>query len=177
MKRLATLFVFALVLWPASAFCEDAYTSAADPTKAVYGVVVECLNAAGNAVPASSGQCANPQQAGNAQVATVTATVANTANLSGAIDLGAGSLVGIQTPSNIDSAAALTFQVSYDAVTFANFYDNTGSEYTLTVSASRSVIVPYADFIGVRAVKVRLGTAGSPVTATADRVFMLAKRP
>lgn len=113
----------------------------------------------------------------SAPVSTATATVANGNSLSAAVDFGTAVLVGIQTPAAIDSATSLTFQVSYDGTTFANFYDSTGNEVTLTVSTSRSVQVSYIDFVGVRAIKLRLGTSGSPVTATADRVFTLAKRP
>jgi hypothetical protein len=84
---------------------------------------------------------------------------------------------GIQLPSNIDSATSLTYQVSYDGATYTNFYDGSGTEYTTTVSTSRSVLLNPADFYGVRGIKVRLGTSGSPVTATADRTLILGVRP
>jgi hypothetical protein len=84
---------------------------------------------------------------------------------------------GIQLPSAIDSATSLTYQVSYDGVTYTNFYDGTGTEYTTTVSTSRSVLLNPADFYGVRCIKVRLGTSASPVTATADRTLILGVRP
>lgn len=119
----------------------------------------------------------NAVSVANQQITTASVTVSNGQSLSSAVDLGSALLAGIQTPSAMDSATSLTFQVSYDATTYANFYDSSGTEYTVTVSTSRSVLLPAADFIGVRAIKVRLGTSGSPVTATADRTFTIAKRP
>lgn len=109
--------------------------------------------------------------------------VASGSSLSSAIEFTgdiAGALpVGIQTPSAIDSATSITFQVAYDggsSATFANLYDSSGTEYTLTVSTSRSIILTPADFYGVRQLKIRLGTSGSPTTATADRTLILSLR-
>jgi hypothetical protein len=105
---------------------------------------------------------------------TVTACViASGQSLSPAIDLGVGRLVGITTPSNIDSATAVTFQASYDNATWNNVYDSSGVEKTLTVGVSRWIILSPADFYGMRYVKVRLGTSGTPVAATADRTLQL----
>lgn len=66
-------------------------------------------------------------------------------------------------------AANITFQTSYDGVNWANLYDALGSEYTVTVgaiTADRSVIIPFADFVGVRYLKIRSGTAAAPVNQT-----------
>lgn len=104
---------------------------------------------------------------------TFTATIANTASLSGAVDLGVYRLCGIETPSAIDSATAITFQASADGATWVNIYDATGAEKSITVSTSRRIILTPADFYGVRFIKVRLGTAASPTTATASRDITL----
>lgn len=104
---------------------------------------------------------------------TFTATIANTASLSGAVDLGFYRLCGLETPAAIDSATAITFQASADGATWVNLYDATGAEKSLTVSTSRRIILTPADFYGIRFIKVRLGTAASPTTATASRNITL----
>lgn len=112
------------------------------------------------------------------QASPVTMTIPNGASgaLGPAVIIGAAMLLGIQTPAAIDSATAITFQVSYDGVTYANFYDSSGTEYTVTASTSRSILLSPQDFYGVRGIKVRLGTSGSPATVTADRTFILSTR-
>lgn len=100
-------------------------------------------------------------------------TVTSGQSLSGAVDLSVARLVGIATPASIDSATMLSFQSSYDGSTYNNVYDSAGIEKIVTVSASRRVILSPADFYGIRYIKVRLGTAASPVSATADRVLKL----
>jgi hypothetical protein len=114
---------------------------------------------------------------GGAPVNGVRAVVPSGATLSEPVDIGGSALCAIQTPSALDSATSLTFSVSYDGSTFANLYNDAGSEYSVTVSTSRSVVLNPADFYGVRHIKVRLGTSGSPTTATATRTLILGLRP
>lgn len=107
----------------------------------------------------------------------ITITIANGASLSSAIDLGTLVAVGarmaaIQMPSAW-TAANLTFQVSLDGVTYADFYDSSGTEYSVTASTSRTILVPYADFFCARFLKVRSGTTGTPVNQGADRSLIL----
>lgn len=103
--------------------------------------------------------------------------ISNGQSLSATVDCQGGLPAALQTPANIDSATSITFQASYDGSTFANLYDGTGTEYTLTVSTSRSIILPPSDFFGVKSLKVRLGTSGSPTAASADRTLILSLRP
>lgn len=98
-------------------------------------------------------------------------TVANGQSLSPAVDLGNLRLCGLETPASIDGATSLTFQASADGATYLNLYDATGTEKTITVSTSRRVLLAPADFYGIRWIKVRLGTSGTPVAATADRAI------
>lgn len=107
---------------------------------------------------------------------TATATIANGGSLSAAVDLTKGRLVGIQMPAGWD-AAAITFQGSYDGATFANLYDKGGTEYSVTTAASRFVLLPAADFAGLRYIKARSGTAGVPVNQTAERALTLVLAP
>lgn len=114
---------------------------------------------------------------GGAQIATATATIANGASLSGAIDCGTARLATIIIPSGW-TTANLTFQTSPDGVTYNDRYDNVGGEYTITVGgASRSIMVPLSDFLGVRFIKVRSGTSAAAVNQGAQRDLTLVLVP
>jgi hypothetical protein len=112
----------------------------------------------------------------NDEIAYTTATIANGASLSGAVDLGRYRLARIEM-SAAWTAAAITFQVSRDGVTYYNLYDKTGTEYSVTTDASRGVIIPLTDFLGVQFLKVRSGTAGAAVNQAAERVLNLVLVP
>ena len=110
------------------------------------------------------------------KIYTATATIANGASLSGAVDLNNAHLVGIVMPSGW-TAASLTFQVSRDGgVTFADYYSATAEYEVTTAAASRSIGFAPADFAGVDAIKVRSGTSGTPVNQGAARVLTLVSR-
>ncbi len=111
-------------------------------------------------------------------LSTVDVTIAHDGSLSGAsADLGSAGIARIIMPATWD-AAVLTFQVSQDNSTWNNLYDANGTEYTVQAAASRSIILPPADFVGIRYIKVRSGTAGSAVTQTSagDRIISLVTR-
>lgn len=111
------------------------------------------------------------------------ATIANGASLSDAVDLtdnpGGGSagcaLVGLQMPAAW-TAAGLTLQGSMDGVNFANVYDQSGTEVTLTVAASRFIQLNPADFAGFRKLKLRSGTSGAPVNQGQNSIIKVAFR-
>ena len=88
--------------------------------------------------------------------------------LSPAINVGNYRASGIQMPAAW-TAGNLTFQVSADGVTYADLYDNTGTEYTATAAASRVILLPAVDFIGIQYLKIRSGTSGTPVQQAAVR--------
>ena len=107
----------------------------------------------------------------------LTASIALNGNLSGAVDTDNGQPIGIAMPAAWD-AANLTFQVSHDGgTTFNNLYDKDGTEYTVTASTSRYIILPPADFAGITHFKIRSGTAATPVTQTAARSIPVLVRP
>ena len=104
---------------------------------------------------------------------TVTATIANGASLSGAVDVGGVQLggrviVAIITPAAW-TTAALTFQASDDGATFRNVYDEYGTEYTVQAAVDRHILIDAARFAGCRSLKVRSGTSGSAVNQGGDR--------
>lgn len=111
-----------------------------------------------------------------AQVTTTTASIANGASLSGAVDSSAGRLARIDMPASW-TAANLTFQISSDNATWLNLYDALGAEYTVQAAASRGLIVPLIDFLGARYIKIRSGTAAAAVNQGADRVLTLTLVP
>lgn len=105
-----------------------------------------------------------------------TVTIADTASLSDAEDLAGGALVGVITPATL-AGTSLTFQASADGTNFYNLYNADGTEYTVTISTSRWTILPPADFAGIRWIKLRTGTAGSPQVQNAARTLTLVARP
>lgn len=121
-----------------------------------------------------------------------TATIANGASLSGAVDLFSSgtkedfdpTLAGIEMPAAWTSAK-ISFQVSTDGTTYGSLFKIDGStEYTIDVSgytaASSSVVrsVPVEPqlFLGWRYVKIRSGEAASPVNQGAARSLILIVR-
>lgn len=102
----------------------------------------------------------------------VAATIANGQSLSAELELGEGRLAAIQMPADW-TTAGITFQVAAAGGSFANLYDAEGTEYAVTVGASRMVLLPIADFLGFARVKIRSGTAGSPVNQAAARELQL----
>lgn len=104
--------------------------------------------------------------------------IANAASLSDAIIIrpdtsNVPALVGIAMPATW-TAANLTFQVSDDfGATFNNLYDKDGIEVTVVASASRYIILVPGSFAGINYLKVRSGTAGTPVAQGGARTIRL----
>ncbi len=102
-------------------------------------------------------QAANP-------VSTVTATIADDASLSGAVDLGSGMML-CGVAADDWTAADMTFQVA-DAIdgTFYDLYDQNATEKNVKFAADRHVALDDGTFwTGVRFLKIRSGTSASPV--------------
>lgn len=100
------------------------------------------------------------------------ATIASGASLSGAVSVGSSALTGISIPSSW-TAANLTFQGSFDGVTYFDLYDDSGIERQVIAAASRHVTVDPTKFIGLTYIKVRSGTAAAAVIQAAARVLNL----
>ena|SRR5882724_101871 len=99
-----------------------------------------------------------------------TITIASGQTVSNAIDLGEMCLCGIQTPSALTSTA-FTFQGSSDNSTFCAMTTQDGTAISVTVAASKLIMLPPANFAGVRYLKVVAGSAEG-----ADRNIILLVR-
>lgn len=108
----------------------------------------------------------------------VTAVVmADEGNLSAAADLIGGTLVGIYAPAM--TSAALTFQGSPDGtVAYGDVQNKDGEVATQATTGAKYFGLEPVDFIGLRYIKVRSGTSGSPVTQSSGPLtFYLVSMP
>lgn len=110
---------------------------------------------------------------------TVSAVIASGQSLSAAANLGKWSLVGIVMPSSW-TAAGLSFQVSPDGVNFYELYYLSAlasTEYVITApAASQWIQLDPAQWRGINSLKVRSGTAGTPVAQTGGATLTLVCR-
>lgn len=115
--------------------------------------------------------------AAEAALNVIEVTIANGESLSGEVELG-GRVVGIITPGAW-TAADLTFQASdTSGGTFNDVYISTAdTEYTVQAGASRHITIPATDLAGMRFLKVRSGTSGTPVNQAAARTIKLVVQP
>lgn len=96
---------------------------------------------------------------------TFPAVIASGQSLSGAVQLGSMRMFAIVVPSGW-TTANITFQSSIDGTNWAEVYDSSGAEVTFTVGASPPYFVQNLDasqFLGTQYLKIRSGTAASPV--------------
>lgn len=83
------------------------------------------------------------------------------------IDLTRCTLLAFKFPSDIDGAAAMTFEGSLDGgSTYGVIYDRFGTQVSLTVAANRACSVPFDDLVGYGLIKPVLDS-----TVTADRTI------
>jgi len=100
-------------------------------------------------------------------------TIANGASLSGAVDFYVtDNPVALQMPAAW-TTANLTVQASFDGTTFTDVYSDDGTEKVITAAASRWIYLNITQFLGVRQIKLRSGTSGSPVSQGAARTIYL----
>lgn len=111
---------------------------------------------------------------GSSQIIVTSVQIALGAALSTQIDLGTARLARIVVPAGWD-AADLTVRSSPDGVAnnYFDLYDSFGTEYTIKAAASRSILVPLADFISIRYLQLRSGKAAAAVNQTAARTLTL----
>lgn len=96
---------------------------------------------------------------------TETATIANGASLSGAINTNGMTPTRLQLPASLEGTA-LTFQVSIDGVTYTDLYDELGVEVNYPCASSHTVNLPAGMWKLVRYFKIRTGTAASASAQT-----------
>ena len=104
-----------------------------------------------------------------------TATISSGQSLSASIDIKDQPIVAIQMPSTW-TAANLTFQGSSDGTNFFTVYNMEGDEFTVTVAASRYVVLSPFEFQWARYIKIRSGTSGAPVNQAGDRTLVIVTR-
>lgn len=108
-----------------------------------------------------------------------TATIAASASLSNAVQLGRKSLVAIVMPSAW-TTASLTFQASPDGSTFDELYYLSGlasTNYVITApGASQFIMLDPTQWRGIDTLKVRSGTSGTPVNQVAQALITLVAR-
>jgi hypothetical protein len=102
-------------------------------------------------------------------------TISNGTSLSPAVGLGDGSLVGIAMPAGWDGAT-LSFQVSIDGGTTWLEMESISAAVSVAAASGQFIAIDPAIWRGVNHVKVRSGTAASPVNQTADRALTLITR-
>jgi hypothetical protein len=101
---------------------------------------------------------------------TLTATILSGAALSGAVSVTSKSVWSVLMPAAW-TAADLTFEGSIDGVSYFNIYDG-GTEYQLAADANRMVTITKPQlFYALTNIKIRSGTAGTPVNQGADRAL------
>lgn len=111
----------------------------------------------------------------SAQLSLTTATIAESASLSSGVNLRDSVVVGIIMPSSW-TTADITLQASYDGTTYYDVYNMDGDEYTITASASRIIVLSPLEIQWARYIKIRSGTASTPVTQSAARSINLISR-
>jgi hypothetical protein len=104
-----------------------------------------------------------------------TADIANGASLSEAVDMGGTTLVGIQMPATW-TAADLTMQAAANGTTYGNVFDAAGAELEIAADASIFIRLDPAVMAPFSHVKIRSGTAGSPVNQGGARELTLVGR-
>lgn len=71
------------------------------------------------------------------------------------------------------TTANITLQVSYDGITYYNLYNQDGTEYTIIAAINRAVVVQPSDLAAVEYIKLRSGTAGTPIIQVADALITM----
>lgn len=108
----------------------------------------------------------------------LTTTIASGSSVSDSVPLQRRPVVGIYVPIAW-TEAVLTFQTSEDGVTFVDVVDETGARVTLTPGsgAGAFIRVGHPDaWTGMKNMRIRSGTASSPVTQASTVVLTVVVR-
>lgn len=104
-----------------------------------------------------------------------TATISAGNSLSAEVALGEKTLVGIVMPGTW-TAASLTFQATPDDINFYEMYDSAGNEITVPAAAGQFIQIDPTMWRGITGLKVRSGTATTPVNQVAAATITLVTR-
>lgn len=110
-----------------------------------------------------------------------TLTIPSGTSLSDSLDLRYGQIVRILGPS-VWTAAALTFQGSFNNSAWDDLVDQAGAEHSIPMTGAangfeRAFTVPREWTLGIKFVRLRSGTGAVPVPQAADRALQIAYRP
>lgn len=107
----------------------------------------------------------------------IPAAIASGQSLSGQVNLGGYTLVGIVVPAAW-IAAGISFQASADdGATWAELVDSTDTAISVSsITGAAFVAIDPTKWRGVRSIKVRSGTAAAPVNQTSAVVLTLLTR-
>ncbi|GEM_PF-3214149 len=94
----------------------------------------------------------------------LTATIADTATESGAIDLSGTTLSALAFPAEFDGAAVTLKAASSAAGAFIDVHDMAGAQVSITASASRMTVIEPAKVAGLRFIKLVADTAQDGAT-------------
>ncbi len=103
------------------------------------------------------------------------ATIAASGSQSDAVDLGGATELAVLMPAGWDAAALTVLGCDTAGGTFLPVKDDAGTEVSLTAAASTCIVIgTVTKRLGpLRFIKLRSGTAATPVTQTAERVITL----
>lgn len=108
---------------------------------------------------------------------TATATIASSASLSGAVDLGENYMAARLTMPAAWTAASLSFQVSADGMTFNEMRDDNSELVGRAVDAGYDIALLPALWRGVRYLKIRSGTLANAIVQAGSRDIVIIKAP
>jgi hypothetical protein len=83
--------------------------------------------------------------------------------------------IGLQMPAAWTDAV-ITFRAAVSSETPQSLYDGFATEVTLTVAAARYVVLDPSQFLGIRVIQLRSGTAASAVNQAAARTVRVVCR-
>jgi len=98
----------------------------------------------------------------------MTATIALNESLSSSVEVQGARLAGLRMPAAWTAAAVTLQGRTGDTGSWFDLYDGSGSELSVTVAASRWVVLSQA-LPRVHSIRLRSGTAASPVNQAAAR--------
>src|SRR3990167_8245956 len=104
-----------------------------------------------------------------------TATIEADDSLSDVVDVSGVLVTGLVVPSSWDSAN-LTFQGGFGAGALWDIYTSAGAEWIVTAVAGKLAAIDPTSVACANFIRIRSGTAGSPVTQSAQRQIILAVR-
>lgn len=104
------------------------------------------------------------------------AAIANGASQSEAIDLTDRVLVAIGMPASWTAANLTLLSSPLATGTFQPVYDASGNEVVISAAASKNILVEAVTYASAF-IKLRSGTAGTPVAQGAARTFVIVSAP